>query len=106
MFVLNFARGETRVCSSRDEAVRLFFSCSSFNDYFECNKGVLMRLNGVLFVLDDIKLPHDVSLRLENVVLTESIHDVRQAIKEFVSDRVSADLVRVEYLDNEYLNSF
>ncbi len=91
-----------------------------------------MRMNGVLFVLDDIELPRDFCFRLENVVLTESIGDVRRAIQEFVSDRVRADLVRVEantfnmsdvlealtnnsasqahvrvdYLDNEYINSF
>jgi hypothetical protein len=132
MYVLNFARGDTQICSSRDEAIRLFFSCSSYNDYFECKKAVLMRMNDVLFVLDDVKLPRDCSFRFERVVLTESIHDVRQAIQEFVSDRVRAELIRVEantfnmfdvlealtnnsasharvrvdYLDNEYINSF
>ena len=132
MFVLNFARGESKICSNRDEAVRLFLSDASFYDYFECKKAILMRMNGVLFVLDDIELPRDFCFRLENVVLTESIGDVRRAIPEFVSDRVRAVLVRVEahtfnmsvvlealtnnfasqahvrvdYLDNEYINSF
>lgn len=91
-----------------------------------------MRTHGVVFVLDDVKLPCDLCFKMERVVLTESIHHVGQAIQEFVSDRVCAELIRVEantfnmcevlealsnnsashahvcvdYLDNEMLNSF
>lgn len=135
MYVLNFAHGPSRLCTSRDEAVRLFFyEPTLYFDFFEGKRAILMRhvSSNVIFVMEDVCLPKDVCLKLDRVVLTESIHDMSCAIKEFVSDRVRADLVRVEantfnisqvlealsnnsacharvrvdYLDNEYINSF
>ena len=134
MYVLNFARGTLKLCTSRDEAVRLFFfEPTLYFDFFECKRAILMRHSSdVIYVMEDVRLPNDVCLKLERIVLTESIHDMSCAIKEFVSDRVRADLVRVEantfnmsqvlealsnnsasqahvrvdYLDNDYINSF
>lgn len=135
MYVLNFAHGTPRVCASRDEAVRLFFfEPTLYFDFFECKRAVLTRhvSSDVIYVMEDVRLPNDVCLKLERVVLTESIHDMSCAIKEFVSDQVRADLVRVEantfnvsqvlealsnnsasqahvrvdYLDNDYINLF
>lgn len=135
MYVLNFAHGSPKLCTSRDEAVRLFFyEPTLYFDFFEGNRAVLTRhvSSNVIFVMEDVRLPNDVCLKLERIVLTESIHDMSCAIKEFVSDQVRADLVRVEantfnisqvlealsnssashayvrvdYLDNDYVNSF
>lgn len=118
-------QGDTRECSSRDEAVNLFFKSSDVYDFFENKKSVLYKRGPVIYVFEDVRVPSGV--RLDRVVLTESVSDVSGMLCHFVCvskivrveansfnmsevletlSRLSYGHVLVDYLDDESTSSF
>lgn len=112
-------------CESRDEAVELFFKNPAVFDFFENKKTILYRRGSVIYVFEDVRVPFEV--RLERVVLTESITNMSHTLLHFAPrtklvrveansfnmfevletlSRVSNGHVLVDYLDDESIPSF
>ncbi len=127
MYVLNCMQGERVLCESRDTALKLFFENPDVYDLFENKKSILYKRGSVIYVLEDVCVPHELEVKLERVVLTESISNMHNTLLHFVSraklvrveansfnmfevletlQRVSNGHVLVDYLDDESISSF
>ncbi len=127
MYYLNCMQGDQVLCESRDAALRMFFENPDVYDLSENKKSILFKRGSVIYVLEDVRVPHDLDLKLERVVLTESISNMALMLLHYVCrtktvrveansfnmfevletlQRVSNGHVLVDYLDDESIASF